>query len=80
MLARYVEPVQTVTGGATILTTLQHYLANDRRVDLTAKDLGVHPNTVRQRLERFEQITGRSLRETETIVELYWALEHRRIG
>jgi DNA-binding PucR family transcriptional regulator len=34
---------------------------------------------VRQRLERFEHMTGRSLRETETLVELYWALEHRRI-
>jgi DNA-binding PucR family transcriptional regulator len=35
---------------------------------------------VRQRLERFEQTTGQSLRETETLVELYWALEDRRIG
>jgi hypothetical protein len=80
MLARYVEPVAAVAGGATILTTIEHYLANDRSVDLTAKDLGVHSNTVRQRLERFEQTTGQSLRETETLVELYWALEHRRIG
>jgi hypothetical protein len=80
MLARYVEPVAAIAGGATILTTIEHYLANDRSVDLTAKDLGVHANTVRHRLERFEQITGRSLRETETLVELYWALAHRRVG
>jgi hypothetical protein len=80
MLARYVAPVEAVPGGAAVLTTVEHYLANDRSVDLTAKDLGVHPNTVRQRLERFEQTTGRSLRETETLVELYWALEQRRIG
>ena len=80
MLARYVEPVEAVAGGATILTTIEHYLANDRSVEVTAKDLGVHSNTVRQRLERFEQTTGQSLRETETLVELYWALEHRRIG
>jgi hypothetical protein len=39
-----------------------------------------HSNTVRQRLERFEQTTGQSPRETATLVELYWALEHRRIG
>jgi hypothetical protein len=80
MLARYVEPVEAAAGGAAILTTVEHYLANDRSVDLTAKDLGVHSNTVRQRLERFEQTTGQSLRETETLVELYWALEHRRMG
>ena len=35
---------------------------------------------VRQRLERFEQTTGQSLRETERLVELDWALGHRRIG
>jgi hypothetical protein len=79
MLARYVEPLEAVASGTTILTTVEHYLANDRSVDLTAKDIGVHANTVRQRLERFEQATGQSLRETETLVELYWALEHRRI-
>jgi DNA-binding PucR family transcriptional regulator len=31
-------------------------------------------------LERFEEITGRSLRETETLVELWWALQRRRLG
>jgi hypothetical protein len=30
--------------------------------------------------ERLEEITGRSLRETETLVELWWALERRRLG
>jgi hypothetical protein len=80
MLARYVEPVEAVAGGPAILTTIERYLANDRSVDLTAKDLGVHNNTVRHRLERFEETTGQTLRETETLVELYWALEHRRIG
>jgi hypothetical protein len=45
-----------------------------------AKDVDVHPNTVRHRLERFKEITGRSLRETETLVELWWALQRRRLG
>ena len=45
-----------------------------------SQDLDVHPNTVRHRLERFEEITGRSLRETETVVELWWALQRRRLG
>jgi hypothetical protein len=80
MLARYVDAVLDLPAGPAILDTAERYLANDRSVDLTAKDLGVHPNTVRQRLERFEETTGRSLRETETLVELWWALQRRRLG
>ncbi len=39
----------------------ERYLGNDRNVEVTAKDLEVHPNTVRQRLDRFEEATDRSL-------------------
>ncbi len=80
MLARYVDAVLALPAGPDILDTAERFLANDRSVDLTAKDLDVHPNTVRHRLERFEEITGRSLRETETLVELWWALQRRRLG
>jgi putative transposase len=30
----------------------------------------VHVNTLRYRLSRFEELTGRSLQDTDTIVEL----------
>jgi DNA-binding PucR family transcriptional regulator len=79
MLARYIRPVLNLTGGATVLTTTERYLGNDRNIEMTAKDLRVHPNTVRQRLDRFEEATGRSLRETETVVEVWWALQRRRL-
>jgi hypothetical protein len=59
---------------------IEHYLGNGRNVDITAKDLDVHPNTVRQRLDRFEEPTGRSLRETETVVEVWRALQRRRLS
>jgi PucR C-terminal helix-turn-helix domain len=80
MLTRYVDSVLALPAGSAILDTVERYLANDRSVDLTAKDLDVHRNTVRHRLERFEETTGRSLRETETLVELWWALQRRRLG
>jgi hypothetical protein len=80
MVARYVESLGAVTGGDAILDTVEHFLTNDRSVDLTARDLGLHNNTIRQRLIRFEEMTGRSLRETETVVEVWWALQRRRIG
>jgi DNA-binding PucR family transcriptional regulator len=67
------------TAGDAVLTTAERYLANDRSVELTAKDLDVHPNTIRQRLARFEEVTGRSLRETETVVEVWWALQRSRL-
>ncbi|HMH93751.1 MAG TPA: helix-turn-helix domain-containing protein [Streptosporangiaceae bacterium] len=39
---------------------------------------GVHPNTVRYRVGRFEQATGCSLRHTESLVEAWWALRRHR--
>ena len=80
MITRYINPVLNITGGETVLATTERYLENDRNIDVTAKDLAVHPNTVRQRLDRFEEATGRSLRETETVVEVWWALQRRRLS
>jgi hypothetical protein len=80
MITRYINPVLHITGGETVLATTERYLGNDRNIDVTAKDLAVHPNTVRQRLDRFEEATGRSLRETETVVEVWWALQRRRLS
>jgi hypothetical protein len=80
MITRYIKPVLNITGGETVLATTERYLGNDRNVDITAKDLDIHPNTVRQRLDRFEEATGRSLRETETVVEVWWALQRRRLS
>jgi DNA-binding PucR family transcriptional regulator len=80
MTTRYIKPLVSITGGETVLATTERYLGNDRNIDLTAKDLAVHPNTVRQRLDRFEEATGRSLRETETVVEVWWALQRRRLS
>jgi hypothetical protein len=80
MITRYISPLLNITGGETILATTERYLGNDRNIDVTAKDLAIHPNTVRQRLDRFEEVTGRSLRETETVVEVWWALQRRRLS
>jgi DNA-binding PucR family transcriptional regulator len=46
----------------------------------TARELGVHVNTVRHRLNRFEEATGRSLHETEAIVEVWWALQRQQLS
>ena len=50
------------------------------RVDDTARALHVHPNTLRHRLRRFEEATGATLRDPRHLVELWWALERRRLA
>jgi hypothetical protein len=80
MVDRYVHPILALSGGDSILNTVERYLVNDRSVDITARELTVHPNTVRQRLARFEDTTQRSLRDTEAIVEIWWALQRRHLS
>lgn len=37
--------------------------------------VSMHQNTLRYRLEQFASLTGADLAETETIIEVWWALE-----
>lgn len=67
------------TTHATMLDTVAVYLEHDRVLAPTARALQVHVNTVRYRLGRFEELTGRNLRRTHDIVELWWVLEQRRL-
>ena len=66
------------TSGATILTTVRQYIDNDRRLNETARELHTHVNTIRNRLARFEELTGRDLRRTDHLVETWWALQRTR--
>jgi hypothetical protein len=79
VMRRYVRPLeQEGRAGTTVLETVQQYLEHDCLVPETAAALGVHPNTVRYRVGRFEQATGCSLRHTETLAEAWWALRRRQ--
>ena len=55
-------------------------LRDDGSIDATATALGVHANSVRKRLERFEERTGRSPRDSEAAIELWWALQASRLA
>ncbi|HTE63806.1 MAG TPA: helix-turn-helix domain-containing protein [Solirubrobacteraceae bacterium] len=80
MDARYVRPFERRgAAGAVILDTVEQYLRTDRRLAETAEALCVHTNTVRYRLARFEESTESSLRGTESLAEIWWALERRRL-
>ncbi len=80
VLERYVMPLERDgRSGAVVLDTVERYLRNDCQVHETAAELGVHPNTVRYRVRHFEQLTGCSLKHTESLVEAWWALRRRSI-
>jgi hypothetical protein len=65
--------------GMELEDTLRTYLDLGMRIDDTARTLHVHANTLRHRLRRFEQATGANLRDPRVVVELWWALERRRL-
>jgi DNA-binding PucR family transcriptional regulator len=64
--------------GEAITRTLEAYLGCGGRIKSTAHRLGVHPNTVRHRLARFEELTGRRVDDIEVMIEVWWALWWQR--
>jgi GAF domain-containing protein len=68
----YLEAVRTLDAydrrrGSQLVATLEQYLADRRRVTETARALTVHPNTLRQRLERIETLTGLDLASADLL-------------
>jgi GAF domain-containing protein len=63
---------------AQLVETLERYLGARCSVAASARSLYIHPNTVRQRLERIERITGLDLRQ-EDLLSLELALKVARL-
>jgi DNA-binding PucR family transcriptional regulator len=61
-----------------LFETFRVWQDNDASVRSTAEVLICHPNTVRHRLRRIEQRTGRSLSRPKDVAELCLAFEVRR--
>jgi len=64
--------------GARLVETLERFLADRGGVTASARALYVHPNTVRQRLQRIEQVTGLDL-GSEDLLSLELALKLARL-
>lgn len=62
------------SSGAELLRSLAAFLACRRSWQRTARRLSVHRQTVVYRMDRVQQITGRTLTETGDIAELWLAL------
>jgi PucR C-terminal helix-turn-helix domain len=72
---RYLEPLAAASSEAELIATLRTYLACGMHVERTATRLFVHQNTVRYRIARFEELTGKDLSDIEVLFEVWWALE-----
>ncbi|MFF6834375.1 MULTISPECIES: helix-turn-helix domain-containing protein [unclassified Streptomyces] len=57
-----------------LLRTLEHWFASGGSADSTARSLFVHPNTVRYRLRRVEELTGRLLSDPRATAQIGAAL------
>ncbi|MFE2011166.1 PucR family transcriptional regulator [Streptomyces sp. NPDC059491] len=57
-----------------LLTTLEHWFTAAGSAGAAAQSLFVHPNTVRYRLRRVEELTGRSLTDPRTAADIGAAL------
>jgi hypothetical protein len=78
---RYIAPLDAaaVQTAASLEDTLRAFLEHQLRVEPTARALGIHPNTLRHRLERFQQLTGTDVTSFDQLVALWWALKHREM-
>lgn len=76
---RYEAPLRDARGAeGPLLEAVEAYLDHDLSIPRAAVALHVHVNTLRYRLSRFEQLTGRSLSSRDTVVEMSWVLHQRR--
>jgi DNA-binding PucR family transcriptional regulator len=63
---------------AQLVDTLEEYLSNRGSAATTARNLFVHPNTLRQRLDRIGKITGLEL-DAEDLLSLELAIKLVRL-
>lgn len=61
-----------------LVSTFQQWVLCDGSIPATARALFCHPNTVRYRLRRLKQLTGRDIARPRDIAELHLAIEAGR--
>lgn len=71
--------LEPLAGEPRLLETLETYFASDLAIASAASKLRIHPNSLRYRLGRIEEILGISLSSPRAIALLYMALHDRRL-
>jgi purine catabolism regulator len=75
-------PLRTHDGqnGTELERTLRTFLAKDGHWSITATELYIHVNTLRNRVARITELTGRDVTRLEDRVDLFLALEADSLG
>ncbi|QJY46097.1 PucR family transcriptional regulator [Pseudonocardia broussonetiae] len=80
LVERYFGPLRAGGHvGSQLEETVRAYLDHGRNSVRTARVLGVHPNTLRYRLRRFEEVVAADLENPRCLAELWWACEVARL-
>lgn len=60
--------------GTALLESLRVYLSSGQNVAKAAEELFIHPNTLRYRVQKYQEITGANMSSPDTVVRIAWAL------
>ncbi len=66
--------------GTELARTLAVYLDRTSNIEAAAQELGIHRHTMRARLRRIGELTGRSLSDSADLLELWLACEFRALA
>lgn len=76
MIDRYLGPLRAGSNvGHVLEVTLRQFFLSGRQAQRTARALGIHHNTLRYRLHKFEDLVKVDLEDPRTLAELWWTLE-----
>ncbi|WP_055524558.1 helix-turn-helix domain-containing protein [Streptomyces graminilatus] len=81
LVRRFVVPLSTLPEDLadSLAATVDRYLAHGRRIDPAARELLIHPNTLRYRIKRYQELVGCDLHEPRCAIEVWWALQRVRL-
>lgn len=71
----YIErTIQALISEEELVHTLQCYIRNNQSIKETSKEMHLHINTLHYRLKQIKELTGIDPKETEGIVQFYFAI------
>jgi hypothetical protein len=73
---RYLRRLAEVDPAPGLVNAMRTYFACGMHVERAAKQLRIHANTLRHRINRFEDLTGADLSDLSVAMQVWWALAH----
>jgi hypothetical protein len=77
---RYICPIREERWASEILSAIRTWFDCDMHVDRAAARMSMHPNTLRNRIAKFEELADADLREPMIAMQVWWALQYEELG